>query len=94
VKVRVLGDTVPSWLLPHLEGHQVTVGSTARAEVKRELWPDPPDVWPFMPGMNAGRRTGVYRHGTVSTYTRGCRCDACREQWRVYRLDRRLAGID
>jgi len=37
VKVRVLNDTLPAWLLPHLEGHQVTVGRPARAEVRIDL---------------------------------------------------------
>jgi len=28
------------------------------------------------------------RHGTSSGYTSGCRCEACREAWRVYHYER------
>ena len=28
-------------------------------------------------------------HGRPGTYTGGCRCDECREAWRVYTADRR-----
>jgi hypothetical protein len=37
VKVRILNDTIPQWLRPHLDGHQVTVGRLARAEVWIDL---------------------------------------------------------
>ena len=30
-------------------------------------------------------------HGTISRYTQGCRCDACREASRIYQLNRRRA---
>ncbi len=29
------------------------------------------------------------QHGKPGTYTSGCRCDACREAWRVYRRSNR-----
>jgi hypothetical protein len=30
-----------------------------------------------------------FRHGKISTYIQGCRCDECRESWRVYNKAKR-----
>lgn len=31
-------------------------------------------------------------HGIAGTYTAGCRCEQCREAWRVYTAERREGG--
>ncbi len=36
------------------------------------------------------RPTGPALHGTVSKYTAGCRCDACREALKLYMQSYRL----
>jgi hypothetical protein len=33
-------------------------------------------------------------HGKVATYSHGCRCGECRKAWRIYRAERRKAGVD
>lgn len=33
------------------------------------------------------------RHGTHSTYSRGCRCEGCREAHRIYTAQRRAVAL-
>ena len=84
MKVRVLTDTVPAWLAPHLEQHDVTTGDGARAECANELWPAEPYAFD-----RRGSKRGVWRHGSVGTYRYGCRCDDCREAHRRYKKGQR-----
>lgn len=36
-------------------------------------------------GQKQGVLFGAATHGIRATYARGCRCDACREAWRIAR---------
>ncbi len=35
------------------------------------------------------KRQRPAKHGTSSKYTAGCRCDSCREAWRLYAQEQR-----
>ena len=40
------------------------------------------------PTADTSRLTAGCTHGKVATYSKGCRCDECREVWRGYRRDK------
>jgi hypothetical protein len=46
---------------------------------------------PDRPHTKNHRLTPGCSHGNQATYAKGCRCDECREAWRIYRAPKVLA---
>lgn len=82
MRVRVLTDTVPQWLVDAAKaaGAELISGRQARQECADALTPTIADIPPSRSGIKNGASK---HHGTNARYHKGCRCDQCTEAHRV-----------